>query len=244
MPPAPSGLESRLDGHRDSGATEGPQLERDRPDRARVARCGCSSGLRSSSSRIPRGSSTSRSSASLNGAIYGLVALGYTLVYGILQLINFAHGDVFALSGLVASTMIISVFGLDEDDRRRLIIVGVAGTLAVTIPLFALINAGIERVAYKPLRKAPRLAPLITAVGMSFIVQNIGLARLRRRVRGRPELHTAYQGVHDRRGRDPVGQPRRVPHRLPVLRVLPGSCARPARARGRGRSPRTRRRPR
>src|SRR3970282_2316365 len=50
-----------------------------------------------------------------NGAIYGLVALGYTLVYGILQLINFAHGDVFALSGLVASTMIISVFGLDDD---------------------------------------------------------------------------------------------------------------------------------
>ena len=53
-----------------------------------------------------------------NGAIYGLIALGYTLVYGILQLINFAHGDVFALSGLVASTMIISVFGLDERHSR------------------------------------------------------------------------------------------------------------------------------
>src|SRR5512145_3428249 len=50
-----------------------------------------------------------------NGAIYGLVALGYTLVYGILQLINFAHGDVFALSGLVASTVIVSVLGLDTD---------------------------------------------------------------------------------------------------------------------------------
>ena len=111
-----------------------------------------------------------------NGAIYGLVALGYTLVYGILQLINFAHGDVFALSGLVASTMIISVFGLDEDTAVLVIIVGLLGTLAVTIPLFAVVNATIERIAYKPLRNAPRLAPLITAVGMSFIVSNISLA--------------------------------------------------------------------
>lgn len=111
-----------------------------------------------------------------NGAIYGLVALGYTLVYGILQLINFAHGDVFALSGLVASTMILSVFGLDESTGVFLIIVGLLGTLAVTIPLFAVFNGTIERIAYKPLRRAPRLAPLITAVGVSFIVQNISLA--------------------------------------------------------------------
>ncbi len=111
-----------------------------------------------------------------NGAIYGLIALGYTLVYGILQLINFAHGDVFALSGLVASTMIISVFGLDENTAVLMIILGLLGTLAVTIPLFAIVNATIERIAYKPLRNAPRLAPLITAVGMSFIVSNISLA--------------------------------------------------------------------
>ncbi len=111
-----------------------------------------------------------------NGAIYGLVALGYTLVYGILQLINFAHGDVFALSGLVASTLIVSVFGLDESSSVIAIIVGLLVTLAITMPMFALINAGIERIAYKPLRNAPRLAPLITAVGVSFIVQNIALA--------------------------------------------------------------------
>ena len=111
-----------------------------------------------------------------NGAIYGLVALGYTLVYGILQLINFAHGDVFALSGLVASTMIVSVFALDADTGVLMILVGLLGTLAVTIPVFAVFNATIERVAYKPLRHAPRLAPLITAVGVSFIVQNISLA--------------------------------------------------------------------
>jgi branched-chain amino acid transport system permease protein len=111
-----------------------------------------------------------------NGAIYGLVALGYTLVYGILQLINFAHGDVFALSGLVASTVILSVLGLDEDTSAIAVVFGLLFTLAITMPMFALINAGIERVAYKPLRNAPRLAPLITAVGMSFIIQNVSLA--------------------------------------------------------------------
>ena len=110
------------------------------------------------------------------GLIYGIVALGYTLVYGILQLINFAHGDVFALSGLVASTVIVSVLGLDEGASVLAIIGGLAFTLVVIMGGFALFNAAIERVAYKPLRSAPRLAPLITAVGMSFIVQNIGLA--------------------------------------------------------------------
>jgi branched-chain amino acid transport system permease protein len=111
-----------------------------------------------------------------NGAVYGLVALGYTLVYGILQLINFAHGDVFALSGLVASTIIISVLDLEADASVLFIVVGLLVTLAITVPLFAVINATIERVAYKPLRAAPRLAALITAVGMSFIVQNVSLA--------------------------------------------------------------------
>jgi branched-chain amino acid transport system permease protein len=111
-----------------------------------------------------------------NGAVYGLVALGYTLVYGILQLINFAHGDVFALSGLVASTMIISVLDIGEDASVIFIVLGLLVTLAVTVPLFAVVNGVIERVAYKPLRAAPRLAALITAVGMSFIVQNVSLA--------------------------------------------------------------------
>jgi branched-chain amino acid transport system permease protein len=111
-----------------------------------------------------------------NGAVYGLVALGYTLVYGILQLINFAHGDVFALSGLVASTMILSVLGLEADTATLVVALGLVVTLAVTMPMFAFLNAGIERVAYKPLRNAPRLAPLITAVGVSFIVQNVSLA--------------------------------------------------------------------
>jgi branched-chain amino acid transport system permease protein len=110
------------------------------------------------------------------GSIYGVVALGYTLVYGILQLINFAHGDVFSLSGLVASTMLLSVLGLTGSSSNLAVVGGIVLTLAITIPLFAVVNATIERVAYRPLRHAPRLTPLITAVGMSFIVSNISLA--------------------------------------------------------------------
>ncbi len=111
-----------------------------------------------------------------NGAIYGVVALGYTLVYGILQLINFAHGDVFALGGLFASTVIVTWLGLDADSSVPAIVGGLALTLVIVMSLFAVFNATIERVAYKPLRHAPRLAPLITAIGVSFIVQNIALA--------------------------------------------------------------------
>ena len=111
-----------------------------------------------------------------NGLIFGLVALGYTLVYGILQLINFAHGDVFALSGLVASTVIISVLGLDRDTSVLVVVGGMLLTLVVIMTMFALVNVTIEFVAYRRLRAAPRLAALITAIGMSFIVQNISLA--------------------------------------------------------------------
>jgi branched-chain amino acid transport system permease protein len=110
-----------------------------------------------------------------NGAVYGLIALGYTLVYGILQLINFANGDVFALGGLMASTMILTVFDLSTGDSAAVIVLGIAATLAVAMAFSASLNAGIELVAYRRLRHAPRLAPLITAVGMSFILQNVGL---------------------------------------------------------------------
>ena len=111
-----------------------------------------------------------------NGTIYGLVALGYTLIYGILQLINFAHGDVFALSGLVAWSLIVNVLGLDKGTSVAGVIAGMILTLVVIMVLFSVVNAGIEFVAYRRLRRAPRLAALITAVGMSFIVQNVSLA--------------------------------------------------------------------
>src|SRR5687768_10648118 len=93
-----------------------------------------------------------------NGLIFGLVALGYTLVYGILQLINFAHGDVFALSGLVASTIIVSVLGLERDASVLAIIGGMVLTLVVIMAAFALVNVTIEFVAYRRLRSSPRLA--------------------------------------------------------------------------------------
>jgi len=113
-----------------------------------------------------------------NGAVYALVALGYTLVYGILELINFAHGDVFMLGGMISATMLISssVFGLKEGASTSALIPALLVSLVVAMVGCGLINASIEFVAYRPLRGAPRLAPLITAIGMSFILQNVAIA--------------------------------------------------------------------
>jgi branched-chain amino acid transport system permease protein len=110
-----------------------------------------------------------------NGAVYALVALGYTLVYGILELINFAHGDVFMLGGLFAATMLASVFDLSSHSSTPALIGGIVGSLVIAMAACGLLNAGIERVAYRPLRHAPRLAPLITAIGVSFILEDVAL---------------------------------------------------------------------
>ena len=110
-----------------------------------------------------------------NGAIYGLIALGYTLVYGILELINFAHGDVFALSGLMSTTVLLSWFGLTDSSSTGLVLVAIALAFLVSATFGAGLNTLVELVGYRRLRNAPRLAPLITAVGMSFILQNVGL---------------------------------------------------------------------
>src|SRR5512133_50833 len=109
------------------------------------------------------------------GAIYALVALGYTLVYGILELINFAHGDVFMLGGMISASFATSVFGLTAGAHGADWLLVVA-TLLVAMALCGMINVTVERIAYRPLRNAPRLAPLITAIGMSFILQDIALA--------------------------------------------------------------------
>ena len=110
-----------------------------------------------------------------NGAVYALIALGYTLVYGILELINFAHGDVFMLGGMLAITIGTHVFGLHHGQGPVTVLI-VFATLVLTLLACGSINATIEFIAYRPLRGAPRLAPLITAIGVSFIIQDIGLA--------------------------------------------------------------------
>jgi branched-chain amino acid transport system permease protein len=127
------------------------------------------------------------------GAVYALVALGYTLVYGILQLINFAHGDVFALSGLFASTLVGSaVFGLTGVSSTWNTVGGLAATFVIAAAFGATINSSIEFLAYRRLRNAPRLSVLITAVGMSFIVQNISLAIYDVNARSIPPLISSH----------------------------------------------------
>ena len=110
-----------------------------------------------------------------NGCVYALVALGYTLVYGILELINFAHGDVFMLGGMFTITYANHFFGL-HPGQGAITIVWVAATLVLVMATCGFLNAMIEFFAYKPLRNAPRLAPLITAIGVSFIIENVALA--------------------------------------------------------------------
>ena len=110
-----------------------------------------------------------------NGAVYALVALGYTLVYGILELINFAHGDVFMLAGLFSASMIDGVFGVTTHSSTGYLVLAIVGSLLVAMVACGLINATIERIAYRPLRSAPRLAPLITAIGMSFVLEDVAI---------------------------------------------------------------------
>jgi branched-chain amino acid transport system permease protein len=109
-----------------------------------------------------------------NGAIWALIALGYTLVYGIIELINFAHGDVFMIGSFVAVGL-YATFGLSPSTGALGLTVGLLAVLLVSMVVCGALNAMIERVAYRPLRNAPKLAPLITAVGFSFILQNVGL---------------------------------------------------------------------
>ena len=104
------------------------------------------------------------------GSIYSLVALGYTMVYGIMELINFAHGEVVMIGALVALAVI---HGLMSSGLPGPVIVLVG--LAVAAPVCMLLGLVIERVAYRPLRNAPRLAPLITAIGISIILQQVAV---------------------------------------------------------------------
>jgi branched-chain amino acid transport system permease protein len=106
-----------------------------------------------------------------DGAIYALIALGYTMVYGIIELINFAHGDVFTLGGFVALPL-FALFGIGPGSHFAWVYVPILLLVFVLVMgINGLVNVTIERVAYRPLRSAPRLAPLITAIGMSFFLE-------------------------------------------------------------------------
>lgn len=109
-----------------------------------------------------------------NGAIWALVALGYTMVYGIVELINFAHGEVFMIGSFIAFAA-FGWLGLDLTTAIPLLILGLLLVLVISAIASGTLNAMIERVGYRPLRDAPKLAPLITAVGFSFILQNVGV---------------------------------------------------------------------
>ena len=102
------------------------------------------------------------------GAIYGLIAIGYTMVYGIIGMINFAHGEIFMIGAFVSiiSFMLLGLAGITWVPLAVLIV------LVVTMLLTPVYGWTLERVAYRPLRRAPRLAPLITAIGMSIFLQN------------------------------------------------------------------------
>lgn len=106
------------------------------------------------------------------GSVYALIALGYTMVYGILQLINFAHGDVFMVGALTGLTAIRVLQSFVPDAPGWLMLVTAIGA---AIPTCVILNVTIERLAYRPLRNAPRLAPLITAIGLSIVIQTLAM---------------------------------------------------------------------
>lgn len=105
------------------------------------------------------------------GSIYALIALGYTMVYGILGIINFAHGDVLMVGAMLALTVIKILLPWLPNAPVVVLIIA----LVIAMATCALLSYGIERVAYRPLRNAPRLAPLITAIGVSILLQTVAM---------------------------------------------------------------------
>ncbi|MBP7573972.1 MAG: branched-chain amino acid ABC transporter permease, partial [Rhodoferax sp.] len=106
------------------------------------------------------------------GSVYALVALGYTMVYGIIQLINFAHGEVLMVGALTAWTVAGYVQPMFPGMPGWVVLI-LATLVACTVS--AVLNFSIEKIAYRPLRNSPRLAPLITAIGMSLLLQTLAM---------------------------------------------------------------------
>jgi branched-chain amino acid transport system permease protein len=117
------------------------------------------------------------------GSMYALVALGYTMVYGIINLINFAHGEVLMVGALVSWTVVTLMASLGWPGWVLLLI-----SLAAAIVVCTALNYSIEKIAYRPLRNAPRLAPLITAMGMSLLLQTLAMIIWKPTVKSYPIL--------------------------------------------------------
>ncbi|MDQ3632150.1 MAG: branched-chain amino acid ABC transporter permease [Actinomycetota bacterium] len=129
-----------------------------------------------------------------NGSIWALIAVGYTLVYGIIELINFAHGEIFMIGSFVSAGL-WGTLGLTLVTGPLGLFFGLLLTLIIAMVTCGSLNVMIERVAYRPLRSAPKLAALITAIGFSFILQNVGLLWLGGAQAGIPDLLRAQQEV-------------------------------------------------
>jgi branched-chain amino acid transport system permease protein len=117
------------------------------------------------------------------GSVYAVVALGYTMVYGIIQLINFAHGEVVMIGAMVAFT-IINALAPSGMPPLAVVLIGTGAA----IPVCVLVGYSMERLAYRPLRRAPRLAPLITAIGVSIVLQHLAMLVWSRNVLAFPQI--------------------------------------------------------
>jgi branched-chain amino acid transport system permease protein len=125
------------------------------------------------------------------GAIYALIALGYTMVYGIIELINFAHGDVFMVGAFLSIAVTAGLFGQvpgSEITDIAFLAIVLTVALLLVMPMTGLLNLTIERIFYRPFRGGNRLAPLITAVGVSFILQNLALVLVGSGDRAAPQV--------------------------------------------------------
>ena len=123
----------------------------------------------------------------VQGSVYALVALGYTMVYGILGLINFAHGEVVMIGAMMALYLLTALLGWAVARRCWQCCSACWLAMAVCMAL----GYSIERIAYRPLRHAPRLAPLITAIGVSIVLQNLAMMIWGREYHSFPQLSTA-----------------------------------------------------
>ncbi|MEJ5222112.1 MAG: hypothetical protein WHT63_08915, partial [Tepidiforma sp.] len=120
------------------------------------------------------------------GSLYALIALGYTMVYGVLKMINFAHGEVFMLGSFAGYGALVAMGG--NELSGPVIALAILGAVIVAMTASVSASVVIERLAYRPLRNAPRLAPLISAIGVSIFLQYLVLEQTSARAKFYPDI--------------------------------------------------------